>query len=156
MPRPVFTDTDDLYLEGGPSTPQNILGTDKDSRKSKTFLQDREESAILSKIRRHTKMLTELFRRLHARSHDRPVYEENDDGELVQVGTEPEVLEDAEIWDRYPVTLEWYSGHGEVVGHNVSIGGYSIRAASGLPDDDGKKRKNAPSGNSGGDGQANW
>ncbi len=124
MPTPEYDDGPDEDR-----TPEErILG---DERATATYIEDLEGSTRLNKITRHAIMLTALFRRLHARSNKRPVYEKADDGKRVQVGTEPEVLNDKDLWEKYPLIKQWWDAHAQATGHNVSIQGFSINSVSG-------------------------
>lgn len=121
-----------------------ILGRGAGARKSKTFIKDQELAALLGFIRGHTRRLMEAFRRTHARHFTVEVEEELSDGTKVK-HTVPEVLTDDQLRDLYPVIAEWERMHQEQVDHYASIGGFSVKAASGMPDEMDKKNRSESS-----------
>ncbi len=144
MPEPQWASAG-LDMFERPQTSIEILGRGEGSRKSKTFIKDQELATLLGFIRGHTRRLFEVFRRSHARHHTKEVHEEQDDG-TVKVYTEPDVLTDEEIRERYPIVVEWEKMHQEQVDHYASIGGFSVNAAAGSredPDAPSKKESSA-------------
>lgn len=117
-----------------PTTTMEIIGRGAQSRKSKTFIKDQELATLLGFIQGHTRRMIELFRLVHARHHNIDIEIEKDDG-TKEIRTVPHVLSDDEVRERYPVTYEWERMHQEQVDHYASIGGFSVRAASGMRDD---------------------
>ncbi len=125
-----------------------ILGRGVGARKSKTFLKDQELAALLGFIRGHTRRLMEAFRRTHARHFTTEVTEELEDGTFVK-HIVPEVLTDDQIRDLYPIVTEWERMHQEQVDHYASIGGFSVKAAAGMPDE--AEQKSRQEGSAGAD-----
>lgn len=123
-----------------------IIGRGAGARKSKTFLKDQELAALLGFIRGHTRRLMEAFRRTHSRHFttevEEEIEEEQPDGTVITrkvKHTVPEILTDDQIRDLYPVVMEWERMHQEQVDHYASIGGFSVKAASGMADEMDKK-----------------
>lgn len=133
MPEPQWVEAGMDVFER-PTTSLEILGRGADARKSKTFIKDQELATLLGFIRGHTRRLFETFRRLHARHN--VVYLVDEEGKPVvdETGeqlTEPEILTDDQVRDKYPIVREWERMHQEQVDHYASIGGFSVNAASG-------------------------
>lgn len=129
-----------------PSPSLEILGRGEGARKSKTFIKDQELAALLGFIRGHTRRLMEAFRRLHERHFKVVVEEELPDGTKVKREI-PEVLNDDQLRTLYPIIAEWERMHQEQVEHYASIGGFSVNAAAGIPDEaEGKKRSESSAG----------
>lgn len=145
MPAPQWMSAEDAWSEA-PEKALEILGVGTTNRKSKSLTTSHRAAYILSRIRTHRRMLMDMMRRAHAAHYKRPVFEENEEGKLVQVGDEPEVLSDEDLLTRYSGLRAWHEGHQEVVDHNVSVGGFSIHATSGLREEQGKPRPESSAG----------
>ncbi len=145
MPRGQFVGSEEDYET--PVVPVEIMGRGVESRKSKTFFQDMEIATLLGFIRGHAQRLMELFRRAHAKHYTVEVEEEDEDGNIRTV-KRPEVLTDNEVRDKYPVVREWERMHNEQVEHFASIGGFSVRAASGFDEETrgGRRRTDSSAG----------
>lgn len=137
MPNPDWAEAG-LDIFERPQTSLEIIGRGADSRKSKTFIKDQELATLLGFIRGHVRRLMESFRRLHARHHtvEVEIEEEDDEGKItVRKEILPEFLTDDQIRKKYPIVTEWERMHQEQVDHYASIGGFSVRATSGMSDD---------------------
>lgn len=134
MPQPSWASGSSDMLER-PHTPSEIIGRGPRSRDSKTFIQSIELATLLGFIDGHSKRLAEAFKRLHARKYTIEVVEEDREGNET-TKTVPHVLTDAEVRHLYPVVREWEELHLDQVDHYASIGGFSVRAASGLRDEE--------------------
>lgn len=153
MPEPDWAESGLESLER-PQANLEILGRGAGARKSKTFFRDQEIATLLGFIRGHVRRLMELFRRLHARHFtveiEEEVEQEQPDGTIKKVKVKrvvDEVLTDDQIRDLYPIVAEWERMHQEQVDHYASIGGFSVRAASGMGDDvDSKGRSESSAG----------
>lgn len=149
MPEPQWAEAG-LDIFERPQTSLEIIGRGADSRKSKTFIKDQELATLLGFIRGHTRRLFEAFRRSHARHFNEEVEVEEEDAEwnvTKHIEIRPEILTDDQIRDTYPIVREWERMHQEQVDHYASIGGFSVRATSGMSDDpDGNKRGESSAG----------
>lgn len=111
-----------------PHTPTEILGRGEAQRKSKTFLRDTQIANVLGHISGHPELLARLLRELHAHHYDEVVEIETDDGETERI-QRPEVLDDEQLRDQYPVIRMWERLHQEQVAHSASVEGFSVQQA---------------------------
>lgn len=144
MPSPDYIGGDYDAFEP-PRTPIEILGRGSGSRRSKTYLKSAEVASLLGHIRGHVKRMEETFRRLHAAHYTVKIEREEPDGTITRHEI-PEILSAAEIRDRYPIVAEWERLHEEQVEHYASIEGFTVRAVSGLGDEDRTSRKDSSAG----------
>lgn len=142
MPKPRRADNPGA-LEG-PHTPTEILGRGQEARKSKTYLEDSEIAHVLARIGAHSTLLAEILRKLHARHHTVPVEVERD-GET-QIEHEPEILDDDELRQEYPVIAQWERMHQEQVDHFASIEGFSVEKATRAPEEPTKDNQESSAG----------
>lgn len=155
MPTPHWASGADIHSET-PTRDMEILGVGRQSRKSKTYLETLQQGYILAKIRAHYRMLLEIFRTLHAYHHTRPVYEDDDDGNPFISGEEPDVLTDEELCELYSCLKTWRDKHQEVVDHNPSTHGFSIRATTNMPEDEAGVKREGSSHGSPQDAPSRW
>lgn len=125
MPQPRYHDVPyDPDSKG--DTSLEIIGRGETSRRSKTYFKDGELAAISGGVAYHVSQLVSSLRQAHAQFYTREIHIENDDGS-VTTKTVPEVLDDDEIREQYPVIVKWERFHYEQVGHYPSIGGFSVK-----------------------------
>ncbi len=134
MPEPQWAESG-LDIFDKPTASLEIIGRGEGARKSKTFLKDQEIATLLGFIRGHTVRLMEVFRRSHARHFTVEIEEEDPETGEITTRIVPEILTDAQVRDKYPVVAEWGRLHQEQVDHYASIGGFSVRATSGMLDE---------------------
>lgn len=124
-----------------PEKAMEIIGVGVDQRKSKTFLTDAQMAFILSSIRARRRAVIDALRQAHANWYERPVYQENDDGDDVVVGWEDDWLTDEAVIEKYRSAKAWNDIHQEFVEHMGSHKGFTINAVTGHELDNGKKRR---------------
>lgn len=133
MPEPEYWDgeydPDEL-----PDPRMEIMGRGAANRKSKTLLPSIELAVTLGLVKEHLQTLLELFRDMHSRHYEIEQITEHPDGSVTKALV-PEVLTDAQIFERYPSTRMWRTFHQEQVDHYPSVGGFSTKAAMGYEDE---------------------
>lgn len=136
MPQPDYV-MSDYDPDESPSPAMEVLSRGSKNRKSKTLLPSIELAMLLGLTKEHIQHLYETFRKLHAAHYEvavldedgLPVMVEENGVELVKMV--PEVLDDAELRERYQSLRKWESFHQEQVDHYPSVGGFSTKAALG-------------------------
>lgn len=136
MPQPDWMQARPEYGDDGPHKAMEILGLGAKSRKSKTYLTGPDMAWIMTKLRAKRRITIEALRAAHACHYDRPTVAENEDGDMVQVGWEPDALNDEQVIALYSSAKFWDELHQEFVEHMASHEGFSVKAVSGLDDEE--------------------
>ena len=111
-----------------PNAQLEVMGRGAAARKSKTLLPNIELGMTLGLVRKHRRMLLELFKALHAEHFTVPVLD--DEGKPTGKRV-PEELTDEQVMQLYPAVKDWDDFHQEQVEHYISVGGFSTKAAMG-------------------------
>lgn len=131
-----------------PQKALEVLGIGKEARKSKTYIDSMRAAFILSRIRTHLRMLIDMLARAHARHHSVPVKVVEDGEEVIRY--EPEWLTDQQVIDRYSAARAWHEAHQEIVDHNPSVEGFSIKSTMHVPDEESKRKAESSAGSESG------